>query len=119
MATKNGFLPLEAPRSFAKSSISHCLRQGRLVLGTLLLTAGLVILIKTKYLVNIITCNSTGRETFYEGLNKFYEARYQYEEPQPTEDRENPRWSSISGQQRWILIQNATLFDGESVLADS
>ncbi|KAJ5685084.1 hypothetical protein N7536_007703 [Penicillium majusculum] len=119
MATKNGFLPLETPRDFAQCSISRCLRHGKLLLGALLLAAGLVMLIETKYLANITASNSTGRETFYEGLNKCYEARYQYEAPQSTEDRENPRWNSISGQQRPILIQNATLFDGESVLAEA
>ncbi|KAJ5517788.1 hypothetical protein N7453_000210 [Penicillium expansum] len=119
MAIKNGFLPLEAPHDFAQSSMSRCLRHGRLVLGTLVLAAGLVMLIQTKYLTDITTSNSAGRETFYEGLNKCYEARYQYKEPQSTEERENPRWNSISGQQRPILIQNATLFDGETVLAET
>ncbi|KAK4868698.1 hypothetical protein LT330_006900 [Penicillium expansum] len=119
MAIKNGFLPLEAPHDFAQSSMSRCLRHGRLVLGTLVLAAGLVMLIQTKYLADITTSNSAGRETFYEGLNKCYEARYQYKEPQSTVERENPRWNSISGQQRPILIQNATLFDGETVLAET
>ncbi|KAJ9250994.1 hypothetical protein DTO195F2_8011 [Paecilomyces variotii] len=29
-------------------------------------------------------------------------------------DRENPRWSSISGQSKPVLLRNATLFDGDS-----
>ncbi|KAG0155647.1 hypothetical protein PDIDSM_2820 [Penicillium digitatum] len=116
MATKNGILPLEAPRKFANFSISRSLRHGRLVLGTLLLAAGLVMLIHTKHLADITASNGTGRDIFYEGLKKCHEARYQYPGPQPTEGRQNPRWNSISGQQRPILIQNATLFDGESII---
>ncbi|KAJ9268689.1 hypothetical protein DTO212C5_5296 [Paecilomyces variotii] len=29
-------------------------------------------------------------------------------------DRENPRWSSLSGQSKPVLLRNATLFDGDS-----
>lgn len=30
-------------------------------------------------------------------------------------DRENPRWSSLSGQSKPVLLRNATLFDGDSL----
>lgn len=117
--TKNGFLPIEAPRRFAKSSSPRFLRHGRLTLGILLLAAGLVMLIQTQYLDGLISSNGYDLEVFSEGLNKCHETRFGYQVQQWTEDRENPRWNPISGQQRPILIQNATLFDGESVLAEA
>ncbi|KAJ5348747.1 hypothetical protein MYU51_006939 [Penicillium brevicompactum] len=119
MTTKNGLLPLEAHRGLAQSSNSRYLRHGRLVLGTLLLAAGLVMLIQTKYLDNISTLNVADGEVFFEGLDKCRESRSGDQGQQWTKDRKNPRWNPISGQQRPVLIQNATLFDGQSVLAEA
>ncbi|OHW90077.1 carbohydrate esterase family 9 protein [Colletotrichum incanum] len=37
----------------------------------------------------------------------------------PSESRSNPRWNPKSGQQHPIVLRNATLFDGETVLAEA
>ena len=76
-------------------------------------------LIQTQYLDGLISSNGNDLEVFSEGLNKCQETRFGGQVQQWTKDRENPRWNPISGQQRPILIQNATLFDGESVLAEA
>ncbi|KAL4813880.1 hypothetical protein BDW67DRAFT_177546 [Aspergillus spinulosporus] len=51
---------------------------------------------------------------FYDGLQKCQEIASR---PEPmavvSRDRENPRWNAVSGQKTPIVIQNATLFDGE------
>ncbi|CAG8947989.1 unnamed protein product [Penicillium salamii] len=119
MATKNSFSRPEARLGYVQLSISSCLRHGRFVLGTLLLIAGLITLTQFKYLEDITTTHGVDRYSFFEGLGQCYEAQHGYQEHQPTKDRKNPRWNSISGQQRPIVIHNATLFDGESVLAEA
>ncbi|KAL4788813.1 hypothetical protein BDV19DRAFT_397964 [Aspergillus venezuelensis] len=63
------------------------------------------------------TSVSVAQEDFYNGLKKCYDAenRKSRDIP-PSSDRENPRWNAVSGQRTSILIQNATLFDGEDFL---
>ncbi|CAG8213187.1 unnamed protein product [Penicillium olsonii] len=118
MATKYSFLGSEAGQ-FAQSPISPCRRHGRLVLGTLLLVAGLVTLIQMKYLNNATVTSGVDEEFFVEGLSKCHEIHHRDQKHQPTSDRRNPRWNPTSGQSGTILIRNSTLFDGGSVLKES
>ena len=57
---------------------------------------------------------STELDLFNEGINRCYEVRSRNYNRVPSESRRNHRWNPVSGQKGDIVIQNATLFDGES-----
>ncbi|OJJ07672.1 hypothetical protein ASPVEDRAFT_142292 [Aspergillus versicolor CBS 583.65] len=63
--------------------------------------------------------NSISQNSFYEGLQQCHEnAALPAQQADPSSDRQNPRWNPISGQKTPIILQNATLFDGESILPE-
>ncbi|OJJ54511.1 hypothetical protein ASPSYDRAFT_159752 [Aspergillus sydowii CBS 593.65] len=63
--------------------------------------------------------NTAAQRNFYQGLQQCHEAASPLSQRDaPASDRQNPRWNAVSGQKTPIIIQNATLFDGESILPD-
>ena len=63
--------------------------------------------------------NTAAQRNFYQGLQQCHEAASPLpQRDAPASDRQNPRWNAVSGQKTPIIIQNATLFDGESILPD-
>lgn len=63
--------------------------------------------------------DSASQNAFYEGLQECHEnAVSLFQRDAPSSDRQNPRWNPISGQKSPIILQNATLFDGESILSE-
>jgi hypothetical protein len=63
--------------------------------------------------------NSVSQNGFYEGLQECHEnAALPAQQADPSSDRQNPRWNPISGQKTPIILQNATLFDGESIVPE-
>ncbi|KAK1148379.1 hypothetical protein N8T08_010190 [Aspergillus melleus] len=65
--------------------------------------------------LNIVFYQSAPRRDFLEGLHKCHEIRNRtLQENTASADRFNPRWNPLSGQKQAVLIQNATLFDGDS-----
>ncbi|KJK65844.1 MetdephydrolaseC [Aspergillus parasiticus SU-1] len=119
MATKGTFLATELiHQEFAQRSRLRRLRRWRRPLWTLLLIAVFVALIQGESKVNIVPypLYSTESDLFNEGINKCYEARSrsQSHNRAASESRVNHRWNPVSGQKEDIVIQNATLFDGES-----
>lgn len=57
---------------------------------------------------------------FLKGLSKCHENGLRRDvRRSPDPNRANPRWNSKSGQKQPIVLRNATLFDGESVLAEA
>ncbi|KAL0932710.1 carbohydrate esterase family 9 protein (amidohydrolase) [Colletotrichum truncatum] len=56
-------------------------------------------------------------ELFLKGLRKCQEINLRHEKSVPSPlTRANPRWNAKSGQKHAIVLRNATLFDGESIL---
>ncbi|KAB8210940.1 hypothetical protein BDV34DRAFT_235981 [Aspergillus parasiticus] len=102
MATKGTFLATELiHQEFAQRSRLRRLRRWRRPLWTLLLIAVFVALIQGESKVNIVPYPQYSTES-----DLFNEAA--------SESRVNHRWNPVSGQKEDIVIQNATLFDGES-----
>ncbi|KAB8222437.1 hypothetical protein BDV33DRAFT_189637 [Aspergillus novoparasiticus] len=102
MATKGALLATELThQEFVQRSRLRRLRRWRRPLWTLLLIAVFVALIRGESKVNIVPYPrySTESDLFNEVAS---------------ESRVNPRWNPVSGQKGDIVIQNATLFDGES-----
>ncbi|KAL4745888.1 hypothetical protein BDW72DRAFT_210934 [Aspergillus terricola var. indicus] len=61
--------------------------------------------------------DSISQRDFYDGLQQCHEKASRHGPRAGTfKNRENPRWNAVSGQKTPILIQNATLFDGESTV---
>ncbi|KZL85828.1 carbohydrate esterase family 9 protein [Colletotrichum incanum] len=60
------------------------------------------------------------QEQFRKGLRKCSDSFLRHAvQSSPSESRSNPRWNPKSGQQHPIVLRNATLFDGETVLAEA
>lgn len=65
------------------------------------------------------TTSAATKREFYEGLQKCHDVHDRgLREPVASASRANPRWNPVAGQKEAIVIQNATLFDGESTLDD-
>ncbi|OOO10932.1 hypothetical protein OAory_01074020 [Aspergillus oryzae] len=118
MTTKGALLAIELNhQEYVQRSRLRRLRRWRRLLWPLLLIAALVILIQRESSVNIVPYPrySTESDLFNEGINKCYEARSrsQSNNKAASESRVNHRWNPVSGHKGDIVIQNATLFDGE------
>ncbi|BAE60350.1 unnamed protein product [Aspergillus oryzae RIB40] len=118
MTTKGALLATELNhQEYVQRSRLRRLRRWRRLLWPLLLIAALVILIQRESSVNIVPYPrySTESDLFNEGMNKCYEARSrsQSHNKATSESRVNHRWNPVSGHKGDIVIQNATLFDGE------
>ncbi|KAE8361967.1 hypothetical protein BDV27DRAFT_160194 [Aspergillus caelatus] len=117
MATKSGLLVSESTcQDFAQRSRIRRLRRWRRPLWTLLLIGVFVALIhdESKIKIGPDPRNSTESDLFNEGINRCYEVRSRSHIRVASESRRNHRWNPVSGQKGDIVIQNATLFDGES-----
>ncbi|KAE8323836.1 hypothetical protein BDV39DRAFT_208502 [Aspergillus sergii] len=103
-------------QEFVQRSRLRRLRRWRRPLWALLLIAVFVALIQGESKVNIVPYprDSTESDLFNEGINKCYESRSRSLKRVASESRVNHRWNPVSGQKGDIVIQNATLFDGES-----
>ncbi|KAE8140535.1 hypothetical protein BDV38DRAFT_290241 [Aspergillus pseudotamarii] len=102
MATKGGLLASESPcKDFAQRSRIRRLRRWRRLLWTLLFIGVFVALIHGEPKINIVP------------YPRYLTESDLYNEV-ASESRRNHRWNPVSGQQGDIVIQNATLFDGES-----
>lgn len=94
----------------------RALRRWRLPVVTAICIAGLFVYSPSEI---SFQPNAVSQNDFYEGLQQCHEAATPLpQRDAPTSDRQNPRWNSVSGQKTPIIIQNATLFDGESILPD-
>ncbi|KAL4778303.1 hypothetical protein BJX76DRAFT_362867 [Aspergillus varians] len=63
--------------------------------------------------------NVNVQRDFHDGLRECYESESQSAQREVfSSDRPNPRWNPVSGQRTPVVIQNATLFDGETTLPD-
>ncbi|KAJ0425611.1 amidohydrolase [Aspergillus carlsbadensis] len=63
--------------------------------------------------------SSSVQESFSEGLQQCQaEGQGRRRGLAPSRNRENPRWNPVTGQSRPVVIQNASLFDGETFLPD-
>ncbi|PLB50380.1 hypothetical protein P170DRAFT_454922 [Aspergillus steynii IBT 23096] len=90
------------------------LRRWRRPISTMILIA-LVVLIHVGPSSKILPASTTPRKDFLEGLHQCHEVRNRTQRDRTAStDRHNPRWNPISGQKQAIIIQNATLFDGDS-----
>ncbi|KAL4905465.1 hypothetical protein BDW74DRAFT_177835 [Aspergillus multicolor] len=81
--------------------------------------AGILLLINGVPLSSKLTSSTdlTAERILRDGLQQCHEiASRQKGAPVPSADRHNPRWNAVSGQKTSIVIQNATLFDGETTL---
>ncbi|PYI08675.1 hypothetical protein BO78DRAFT_395534 [Aspergillus sclerotiicarbonarius CBS 121057] len=68
----------------------------------------------------LLPTSAPSRQEFHDGLQQCYDAERQLQARGARDSaRQNPRWNPVSGQATPVVIQNATLFDGESILADS
>ncbi|GKZ36169.1 hypothetical protein AbraIFM66950_007076 [Aspergillus brasiliensis] len=69
----------------------------------------------------LLPTSAATHHEFYDGLQQCYDAERQLHVPDAGDSprQKNPRWNPVSGQATPIVIQNATLFDGESTLADA
>ncbi|OGM48614.1 hypothetical protein ABOM_001970 [Aspergillus bombycis] len=117
MAAKSGLLAPESNhREFTQRSRLRRLRRWRRALCTLLLIGALAALLQAESKVNIVPYPrySTESDLFNEGINRCYEAQSRSHNRVASETRLNNRWNPTSGQKGDIVIQNATLFDGES-----
>ncbi|KAI3539851.1 amidohydrolase [Colletotrichum filicis] len=88
--------------------------------GRLMTLAGLVIfLLFLSHYSNAVREPSYDQsEQFVRGLTKCGKSSSRSASRESSSpNRSNPRWNSKSGQQRAIVLRNATLFDGEKVLA--
>ncbi|KNG89129.1 hypothetical protein ANOM_002995 [Aspergillus nomiae NRRL 13137] len=119
MATKGGLLSPESTygESTQRSRL-HRLRRWRRALCALLLIGALAVLMQAESKANIVpyTHDSTESDVFNEGIKRCYEARGRSHNRVAAGNRLNSRWNPISGQKGDIVIQNATLFDGDSTL---
>jgi hypothetical protein len=118
MANKGIFVNVEPSGSLTQRCTVGLLRHRRLCLGALLLTAGFMMLIQIKSIVDTTTAptSTRQRDAFFEGLTRCHEFQHHAHEPQsPSADRQNTRWNPTSGQQTPIVLKNATLFDGLSI----
>ncbi|KAL3478475.1 hypothetical protein BJX99DRAFT_269153 [Aspergillus californicus] len=61
--------------------------------------------------------DSIAQQDFYDGLRECHKAEH-HREVDISGNRANPRWNAVSGQKTPVIIQNASLFDGESTLPD-
>lgn len=62
---------------------------------------------------------STEEERFHQGLELCYAVDAPKSNDVPSADRTNPRWEPKAGQSKRIVLRNATLFDGDSILAET
>ncbi|GAQ45731.1 hypothetical protein AtubIFM55763_004841 [Aspergillus tubingensis] len=69
----------------------------------------------------LLPTSATTHHEFYTGLQQCYDAERQLHVPDAGDSsrQNNPRWNPISGQATPVVLQNATLFDGESTLPDA
>ncbi|OOG00865.1 hypothetical protein ASPCADRAFT_511739 [Aspergillus carbonarius ITEM 5010] len=82
--------------------------------------AAAILLVGTNPRELLLSADATTRHEFYDGLHQCYDAERQLQGRRAVDSlRQNPRWNPVSGQTTPAVIQNATLFDGESTLADS
>lgn len=103
--------------------LPHKIRRGRLLLPYLLLITVTFLYwraLGTHKILELVNPGSQISEldwnTLDAGLHRCAELRTppaQYAFPVPA-DRENPRWSPLSGQSKPVLLRNVTLFDGDS-----
>ncbi|KAL3452023.1 hypothetical protein BJX65DRAFT_320790 [Aspergillus insuetus] len=63
--------------------------------------------------------SSAVQASFFEGLQQCHTGgQGRQREAVPSRNRQNPRWNAATGQARPVVIQNASLFDGEAFLPD-
>ncbi|RAH69774.1 amidohydrolase [Aspergillus aculeatinus CBS 121060] len=105
--------PARAPRR-------RFLRRWRRSIGGVALVATLL-LVSVRSPADLLTPTTSAatKREFYEGLQKCHDVHDRgLREPVASASRANPRWNPVAGQKEAIVIQNATLFDGESTLDD-
>ncbi|PYI36280.1 amidohydrolase [Aspergillus indologenus CBS 114.80] len=96
------------------------LRRWRRSIGGVALVATLL-LVSIRSPADLLTPTTSAaiKREFYEGLQRCHEVYDRgLREPVAFTSRVNPRWNPVAGQKEAIVIQNATLFDGESILDD-
>ncbi|KAJ0161710.1 hypothetical protein CTA2_5709 [Colletotrichum tanaceti] len=92
--------------------------------GRLVTLAGLVAIVLSLSYFNGAADAPTAhqQEQFLRGLNQCSASALRgatQKPPLPSPGRPNPRWNPKSGQEHPVLLRNATLFDGQTVLADA
>ncbi|RAK95545.1 uncharacterized protein BO80DRAFT_393724, partial [Aspergillus ibericus CBS 121593] len=116
-AKGNLFIPMHQPSS--RRPRSRAIRQWQWPICAGICAAALL-LVGTNPRELLLPADASPRQAFYDGLQQCYDAERQ---PLPrgagNSARQNPRWNPVSGQTTPVVIRNATLFDGESTLADS
>jgi hypothetical protein len=114
------------PKTTLPRSLRSCFHSS---LPWSLITVGLIVLCLPPTLPNFLDSSTSSSPTvpklsqfqldsFQVALQKcrdFQISPLQYPSPVP-ETRSNPRWNPSNGQNEAILLRNATLFDGESIL---
>lgn len=116
------------PEIKTKPRRSYRLRPGRLLLPSAI-ALGFVLLILyppqlAHYIVEFRSSDSTLRQSQWDaldaGLRRCAELTAPpavYSFPVPA-DRSNPRWNPRSGQNKTVVLRNATLFDGDDILPE-
>ncbi|PYH40850.1 amidohydrolase [Aspergillus saccharolyticus JOP 1030-1] len=122
MATKGGLLGFAGPAAPkpARPPRRRFLRRWRRSIGGWAVIATLLLLSRWSPadVLTPTTSAATKRE-FYGGLQKCHDGYdHSPHEAAVSARRQNPRWNPVSGQKAAIIIQNATLFDGELTLRD-
>lgn len=107
---------------------SYRLRPGRLLLPAAIVL-GFVLLILypprlAHYIVEFRSSDSTLLQSQWDALDAGLRRCAELTAPSPVyslpppADRSNPRWNPISGQNKTVVLRNATLFDGDAILPE-
>jgi hypothetical protein len=94
-------------------------RRRRLAVIVALVLGATVLLHSESVAIWATTSTNVQEDFFLQDLTKCHASVHRSQQRQAaTIERENPRWNPKTGQKSAIVLKNATLFDGESSLAD-
>ncbi|KAI3007394.1 hypothetical protein CBS147346_3203 [Aspergillus niger] len=113
------FIPLYRTSSFGRPR-GRATRQWQLPICAGICAAA-ILLVGANPRELLLSTSATTHHDFYDGLQQCYDAERRLHVPDAGDSsrQNNPRWNPVSGQATPVVIQNATLFDGESTLSDA